>query len=189
MRKSALTLQVLCVMFCAPFLLLAATYSALPSEFPVLRVWVNHSTLWASKSLITVFRVSLMNLTHGLMAGVMLSRAFLFQDRERRASYTNMFATLLFTVALKSDFEGLEFRALGEGSVLVPYARWLGLGTLATVVGGILWALFRGRKVRNPWIEFSLTNRDKIVLVGLFAAYLALAVLPLLGSHARSTAS
>jgi hypothetical protein len=41
----------------------------------------------APKLVFTVFRVPLMNLTHGLMAAVMLSRTTDFEDEGRRSSY------------------------------------------------------------------------------------------------------
>ena len=186
MRKTALTRLLPWVMFGASFVLLAAAYRGLPSEFPVLRVWIRHTTLWASKSPITVFRVPFMNLTHGLMAAVMLSRTEDFGDLARRTSYSNLFSTLLLTVALKSDFEAMEFGALAAPGSLGFFAPWLGFGTLASVVGGICLALFQGRKGWIPWPELRLANRNKIFLVGLFLAYLALAILPLLASHGRS---
>ena len=55
-----------------------------------------------------VFRVPVMNLIHGLMAGVMLSRASCFRGPERRADYAGIFATLAFTIAIKANFEALE---------------------------------------------------------------------------------
>jgi hypothetical protein len=96
-------------MFCAPFALLGVSYAAAPSELPVLRAWIGHTILMASKSPFMVFPVPAMNLIHGLMATVMLARAPAFDNIERRTSYSNMFLTLLFTIALKSDFEGLGF--------------------------------------------------------------------------------
>ena len=172
-------------MFGASFALLAATYRELPSDFPVLRVWIRHSTLWAARSPITVFRVPLMNLTHGFMAAVMLAHTGDFANLERRASYSNLFSALLLTVALKSDFEALEFAALAAPGRLGASAPWLGFGTLASVVGGICLALFRGRNVRTPWPELRLTSLSKVLLAGLFLAYLALVILPLLASHSR----
>jgi len=61
-------------MFGVPFLLLAACYAALPVEVPVLLNPIAGAIIRAPKSVFTVFRVPLMNLTHGLMAIVMPSR-------------------------------------------------------------------------------------------------------------------
>lgn len=162
-------------MFCAPFVLLAMSYRAAPAEMPLLRFGIGHTTLWGAKSLFTVFRVPLINLIHGLMAAVMLSLAPAFQNVERRTSYANLFSTLLFTIALKSDFEGLEFFA-ATSPILHPLERWLGVGTLACVVVGLATALILGRKVPIPWPELQLTTRDKLSLCGLFALYLAIVI-------------
>lgn len=161
-------------MFCAPFVLLAMRYRALPPEIPVLRVWIGHTSLAASKSLFMAFRVPLMNLLHGLMAAVMLRQAPAFANPERRAAYSRVFGTLLFTLALKSDFEAMEFAV---------HARWLALGTLASVLGGLALALYLGRRVPLPWPELRLPAGDKMVLVALFAAYLAIVAASLLVSH------
>jgi len=181
MRKSALTV-LLCLMFCAPFVLLSVSYGATPSELPVLRVWIGHTALVASKSLFMVFRVPVMNLISGLMAAVMLSRASVFENIERRTSYSNMFSTVLFTAALKSDFEGLEFYAT-VSPALQPYQSWIGFGTLLCVVIGLGLAIIRGRKAPIPWPEMQLTMRDKILLPGLFALYVAIVIASLSGAH------
>ncbi|HEY6371787.1 MAG TPA: hypothetical protein VIX37_14500 [Candidatus Sulfotelmatobacter sp.] len=89
--------------------LLALSYGATPSDLPVLPAGIGHTTLGASKSRFTVFPVPVIHLIHGLMAAIMLSPASVFGNIQRRISYSNMFSTCLFTIALKSDFEGLEF--------------------------------------------------------------------------------
>ena len=101
---SRITVTAFVLMFGAPFLLLASCYIALPVEVPVLANPIGAAKILAPKSLFTVLRVPLMNLTHGLMATVMLSRARDFEDLKRRASYSGVFMSLLFTIALKSDF-------------------------------------------------------------------------------------
>jgi hypothetical protein len=169
-------------MFCAPFVLLGVSYAAAPSELPVLRVWIGHTALLASKSPFMVFRVPAMNLIHGLMAAVMLARAAAFDNIERRTSYSNMFLTLLFTIALKSDFEGLEFCATASPG-FQSYERWIGFGTLVCVVVGLGFTIIRGRKVPLPWPELQLAIRDKIVLSGLFAMYVAIVVASVSGAH------
>lgn len=181
MRKSVLTALV-CLMFCAPFVLLAMSYGAARSEVPILRVWIGHTALWASKSLFMVFRVPVMNLIHGLMAAIMLSSASAFGNIERRIAYSNTFSTLLFTIALKSDFEGME------GSVpalpaLQPYENWIGFGTLTCVLVGLGLAIVRGRNVPLPWPELQLRMRDKVALCGLFAVHLAIVVASLASGH------
>jgi hypothetical protein len=174
-------------MFCAPFVLLAVSYSAAPQELPVLRAGIGHTVLLAPKSLFMVFRVPVMNLIHGLMAAVMLSHASTFANTDfpntvRRTSYWNMFATLLLTIPLKADFEGLEFYA-SVSPALHPYERWLGPGTLLCVVVGLGLTIRAGRKVPLPWPELHLTMRDKIVLSGLFAMYIAIVVASVAAAH------
>jgi hypothetical protein len=169
-------------MFSAPFVLLALSYSAAPTELPVLRAGIGHPALWATKSLFMVFRVPVMNLIHGLMAALMLSRSSDFASIERRNSYWNIFLTLLFTIALKSDFEGVEFLA-AVTPALHRYENWIGFGTLTCVVGGLALAALRGRKVQLPWPELQLTTRDKILLSVLFGIYLAIVAASVAGGH------
>ena len=179
MTKVTVTASV--AMLGAPFLLLAACYYGLPVEFSVLRNPVAGPLLVAPKSLFTVFRVPLMNLTHGLMAAVMLSRAEDFEDARRRASYSGVFLTLLFAVAVKSDFEALEM-----GGLAWPFgaiAPWLTRGTVISVVGGFSLAFIQARGVPLPWQELHLSRLQKITLAGLFAAYLAMVTASLLVSH------
>jgi hypothetical protein len=168
-------------MFSASFLLIAGVYDALPTELPVLRIPIARVVAAAPKSAFTVFRVSLMNLTHGLMAAVMLSRAADFVDKGRRASYVALFSTLLFAIGLKSDFEALEIisLALPPG----PFGRWAAAGTVLSVVGGLALAFVRGRNVPIPWTELQLSVRDKIMLANLFVSYLAVVAASLLVSH------
>jgi hypothetical protein len=100
------------VTFGMPFLVVAACSAALPVAMPVLLNPIAGAMILAPKSLFTVFRVPVMNLTHGLMAAVMLSRTGDFEDAQRRASYSGILLTLLFTIALKSDFEALAICGL-----------------------------------------------------------------------------
>jgi hypothetical protein len=169
------------VMFTVPFLLLAVCYPALPVRVTVLRNPLAGAAFLAPKSIFIVFRVPLMNLTHGLMAAVMLSRTGDFQDSRRRAAYSRSFLALLFAVALKSLFEALEIcgPAWSFGSV----TQWLRFGTITSVAGGLGLALFCVRRVPLPWPELRLAKLQKIILLGLFAAYLALVATTLLVSH------
>ena len=176
MRKSASAVCV--VMFGVPFLLLAVAYDALPSEFPVFRIPLAGV---APKSAFMVFRVSLMNLTHGLMAAVMLTHAADFEEGPRRASYFAFFSTLLFAIALKSDFEALEISRLA--SAFGSIGRLATAGTVASVVGGLILAFVRGRGAPLPWPELRMPVRDKVLLTGLVAAYLAIVTASLLAAH------
>lgn len=176
MRKSTTVASLL--MFGVSFLLIAAEYDAMPAELPVMRIPVVGIAAVAPKSVFTAFRVPLMNLTHGLMAAVMLSRTPDFAHEGRRASYAALFSTLLFAIALKSDFEALEICGLTG-----PFSRWVTVGTVASVLGGLALALLRGRAVPIPWTELRLSLRDKILLVGLFASYLVVVVASWMVSH------
>ena len=166
MQKSAIAVSAL--MFGAPFLLLAHRYEALPAEIPVLRNPLLHAMIFAPKSAFTVFRVPLMNLSHGLMAGVMVSRSEDFKDAERRAGYSALFSTLLFTAALKSNFEALEISRVASSH------GWITAGTVGCVVVGVLLAFVRGRRTRLPWTELRLRTGDKIALTALFGLYLVI---------------
>jgi len=181
MQRSA-SILLLCLMFCAPFVLVGLSYRALPQELPVLRFWIGHVMTEAPKSLFMVFRVPTMNLIHGLMAAVMLSHSSDFGTIQRRASYWNMFSTLAFTIALKSDLEGFGFFASTIPAIL-PYSHWIGFVTLTCVVVGLALACIRGAKVTLPWPDLRLAIRDKIALCGLFAMYVAIVIGSLAGGH------
>ena len=169
------------VMLSAPFLLLTGVYDALPAVLPIVRSPLAGVILIAPKSVFTVFRVPLMNLTHALMAVVMLSRAGDFRDILRRQSYFACFSTLLFAIALKSDFEAVEFS--GPVFQLGVLARLAAVGTVLAVVGGLILACVRSRRAPMPWRELRLSVRDKAALVGLLVTYLAVVTASLLIAH------
>ena len=179
MTRTTVTASVL--MFGVPFLLLAACDAALPAEVPVLLNPIAGAMILAPKSLFTVFRVPLMNLTHGLMAAVMLSRTGDFEDVKRRASYSGIFMTLLFTIALKSDLEALAMSGLAWS--FGPFNPWFTGGTVLVVVGGLGLAFVHVRDVPIPWSELRLSNLEKIMLAALFATYLALVGATLIVLH------
>jgi hypothetical protein len=137
----------------------------------------------APKSVFTVFRVPLMNLAHGLMAGVMLSRAADFENFARRAAYSSIFTTLIFAVASKSDFEALEISLLARHPYWDFLGGWFTAGTVLSVVVGVGLALIRGRRATIPWSELRLTVREKITLASLFLLYVAMVLASSLVSH------
>jgi predicted histidine transporter YuiF (NhaC family) len=173
--KSRLTALLVCLMFCAPFILVGLSYHALPPELPVLRLGVGHTVMSAPKSLFMAFRVPTMNLIHGLMAAIMLSHRTDFEYGARRISYSNIFSTLSFTIALKSDLEGLAFFA--------PTIPWIGPATLICVLIGLGGTLVAGLNVKFPWPELRLAMRDKIALCALLATYVAIVVASVAGAH------
>ena len=132
----------------------------------------------APKSAFTVFRVPLMNLSQGLMAGVMVSHSGDFKDEKRRRAYSALFSTLLFAIALKSDLEALEI-----GGLASSLAGWITAGTAVSVIGGLLLAFVRGRGAPIPWPELGLGTRDKITLAALFGLYLAAVTESFLVAH------
>ena len=101
---------------------------------------------------------------------------------KRRTAYSNIFSTLLFTIALKADFEGREFFA-ATFPALHPYQNAIGFGPLTSVPVGLALAALRGRKVPLPWPELRLSTRDKIALSLLCAAYLATVIVSLASGH------
>jgi hypothetical protein len=169
------------LMLGAPFLLLAGVYNQLRADVPVIRNPLAGTVMIAPKSMFTVFRVPFMNLTHGLMAALMRSHGRNFEDAARRSSYLAMFSTLLFAIALKSDFEALEISGLASQSG--PFGHWAAAGTAVSVVAGVVLALVRGRRVPIPWPELRLSVRDKVILAGLFLSYLAVVTASLLVAH------
>jgi hypothetical protein len=179
MTRTTITVAVL--MFGVPFLLLAACYAALPVEVPVLLNPIAGAIIRAPKSVFTVFRVPLMNLTHGLMAIVMLLRTGDFADVKRRASYSGIFMTLLFTIALKSDLEALAMTGLAWS--VGPFNPWFTGGTVLVIVGGLGLAFVHARDVPVPWPELRLSNLEKIMLAALFATYLAVVGATLIVLH------
>ena len=160
-------------MLIAPFLLLATRYDALPGVLAVLR-GPGGIVMIAPKSPFTVFRVPLMNLTHGLMAALMLTCSVQFVEVRRRRAFLHVFLALLFSVALKSDFEALEMGTLG-GSFAAA-ARWLTVGTVASVVCGLVLALVFSRGVPLPWPELKVGVRRGSALLMLLALYIGLVV-------------
>ena len=168
-------------MFGAPFLLLLGVYDALPAQLPVFRFALAGGTIVAAKSFFTVFRVPLMNVTHGSMAAIMLAHTADFEDVKQRASYSALFSTLLFTVALKSNFEAVEFGSLAQPLSL--FRNWATAGTVVSVVGGLILAFFRSRRTPIPWRELRLSTRDKILLAAFFALYFLILAQSLLIGH------
>jgi hypothetical protein len=174
MSRTTLTSALL--LFAAPFLLLAAGYAQMPAELPALRNPFGGAVAMAPKSLFMVFRVPAMNLIHGLMAMLMLSHAADFPNTARRAAYSDIFLTLMFAIACKSNFEALELSRLEQQPNSHLLATFLTAATVLSVVAGLALAAIRGRGVPLPWPELHLSLRDKAALCGLFLLYIGIVV-------------
>lgn len=167
-------------LFLPPFLVLAAVYRDLPQNVGVIRIWVAHTSLWAAKSLFIVFRVPAMNLIHGLLASVMLSRSGDFENEGRRTAYRKAFLILLMAIGLKANFESLE---AVPPSVFGPWGNWFGFGALTSIFVGLSAAFYTARKVPLPWSELRLSFVNKLALGVLAGAYLAIVAASILVSH------
>jgi hypothetical protein len=143
MMRTTVTASVL--MFGLPFLLLATCYADLMVEMPVLLNPIGGKMRLAPNSVFAVFRVPFMNLTHGLMATVRISRTGDLEGVRRQASYSGIFLTLLFTIALKSDFEAMAIRGLAWS--FGPVMPSLTGATVVTVVVGLALAFVHSRGV------------------------------------------
>lgn len=166
------------------FLMLWAGYAALPTEVVVMRNLAGQGTRWAAKSPMMVFRVAIIGLVSVLAATVMLLRADTITDGTRRSAYSDLFSILLIAAAVKSMFGALEFMS-HAGSPLAAYARLFWLGTVASVLLGIGWALRRGWPVLASTYQsdWHLARHDRVVLGLLALAYLFVAAWPFFGSQ------
>jgi hypothetical protein len=173
----------LITMFAMPFALLAASYDALPSDLPIIRIPLAHVIEVASKSLFTVYRVPFMNLTHGLMTAVMLSHGDDFQDARQRTAYTNALTTLLFAIAFKANFEAVQFSLLAKPTLSASYTSWAGSGTILSVVLGLGLAFAHIARAPIHWRDLRLPTRDRITLAALFAMYLGTVIASFLISN------
>jgi hypothetical protein len=188
MHKVRLAERLIGFLLVAPFVLIAASYRALPSEISVIRLFLGHAVLVGSKSPFLIFRVPLMNLIHGLMAALMLAYAPKFQDSTRRLGYRNVFATLLLTIGFKSTFEALEISAVAFPRTAPSLEHWLALGAFASVIAGLSMAAWQSRKAPLPWPELQMRLRDKILLLALFGLYLFIVAVSVSISHRVATA-
>lgn len=156
-----------------PFVILSFCYNSLPNEILIAQSFFSDESIMAPKSLFSVFRVPLIELVCGAIVEIMRWRGA-DSKNEKAVNYYSMWSILLYTVSLKSLFQALEIISLGNTARLFYYL------TLGIVIGGIILAFFKIRKVfsdfsRNDW-KLSLT--EKIMLVILLAAYLSLAFIP-----------
>ncbi len=164
---------------CAPwiillgsFVILAVSYSSLPSDVVITREIFGTAATSAPRSLFTVFRVPLIELVCALAISLMMSKGV---KDEVDADYNAMWRVLLFTVAFKSLFQTFETISTENANVFF-YA------TLAIVIFGVILAFFPGYKffsaVNRPHIE--LSNKKKILLASMLIIYVASPSFPLI---------
>lgn len=153
-----------------PFVILAFSYNTLPNEILIARSFFGDEATSAPKSLFTVFRVPLIELTCAAAIEIMRRKS-----AHENADYYAMWNILLYTVALKSLLQAFEIVSTAKFSHDFFYA------TFAVVVIGIILALFKGRRFfselfRGKW-NFSFA--EKAIFVVILIAYLSLAIVPI----------
>jgi len=168
------------VILLVPFFILALFYNLIGSEVLTYRSFSGNEIQNAPKSLFTVFRVPLIEIVCASMIEIM-RRKTLELNSEIHSSYYSVWSVLLFTVALKSLFQTFEFTSTS----IFPqpdYASIFFYTTLAVVIGGVILAFVKGKKIfANFQSErLRLKNWEKISLVIFFLVYLSLAFAPML---------
>jgi hypothetical protein len=172
------------VLVLGAFAAVAANYQHLPTEMPVLLDLAGRPLRLAARSPLTALRVPAINLVAAAAALLMLRRAPVIADPIRRAAYVAMFAALAVTVGVKAALEAGELVALSAPR-FSGVAPWLRGALWVVVFVGIATAVTCGRTMLWPADprEWALEGREKAVLLLLLAVYVAVGVLPILGSH------
>lgn len=170
------------IILAVPFVVLAFFYDSIENQILVARSFFGDETIYAPKSLFTVFRVPLIEIV--CAAAIETIRP---QPAATAANpdYFSIWNVLLYTIALKSLFQVFEFISL---SVFHSPARadFFFYITLATVIGGICLVIGTARKGFSDYRRRrrdSLASGRKKILMGillgiLLAAYFILALLP-----------
>jgi hypothetical protein len=153
-----------------PFVILACFYNSIPNEVLITRSIFGDDATIAPKTLFTVFRVPLIEITCAAAIQVM-RRKFANEN----ADYYAMWSILLWTVAFKSLLQAFEIISSAKFAHDYFYA------TLGVVLVGIIMALFKGR--RFFWDLFrgnqKFSGAETAILVLALIAYLALAIVPI----------
>ena len=152
-----------------PFLILAVSYSSLPSEILMTRNIDGSAGLFAPKSVFTVLRVPLLELVCALIIEIMRRRSGPAQK-----SYFLMWTVLLYTVGLKSLLQAIEIVSAGvERTFFYLTAAVVGIGLILAFFPGF--RAFSGSS-RADW---KITIPEIAALFGLSLAYLLLAFVPI----------
>ncbi|HEX9962406.1 MAG TPA: hypothetical protein VGB00_15835 [Pyrinomonadaceae bacterium] len=157
------------------FLALGYFYGSIAGEILIYRSF-GGDTVFAPKSLFTVFRVPLIEVVCALMVEVMRRK---FSRSESGKPFAPVWNILLYTVTFKSLFQTFEFIAsfVYESQT---YADVFFYATIAAVIAGIFSVVFKGRDIfrnlrREDWKAAPL---EKVVLGVLLVSYLFLAFAP-----------
>ena len=163
------------IILLVPFIILAFLYNSIDEQVLLMRSFTGNQTVYAQKSLFTVFRVPLIEIVCAAAIETMRAK---FSRSKPNAGFT-LWSILLYTAAFKSLFQVFEFISLAV--YYSPYyAELFFYATLLTVIAGICLAVIKGRKIfssssRSDW---KLSLAEKTFLSVLLAAYFILAIVP-----------
>ena len=159
-----------------PFLALAYFYDSINGEILLYRSFGGES-IFAPKSLFTVFRVPLIEVVCAAMVEVMRRR---FSRSESGLRAASMWNVLLYTVAFKSLFQTFEFLASFVYNARA-YADVFFYATIFAIAVGIFLVIIKRRDVfrnfrREDW---TVSPIEKLILGVLLVSYLFLALAPM----------
>lgn len=163
------------IILLVPFIILAFLYNSIDEQVLLMRSFIGNQTVYAPKSLFTVFRVPLIEIVCAAAIETMRAK---FSRSKPNAGFT-LWSILLYTAAFKSLFQVFEFISLAV-YYSPDYAELFFYLTLLTVIVGICLAVIKGRKIfssssRNDW---KLSVAEKVFLSFLLTAYFILAIVP-----------
>jgi hypothetical protein len=149
---------------------LAYFYNLLGNEILIVRSFFGDETVFAPKTLFTVFRVALIEIVCAPAIEVMRRNS-----ANENAEYYPMWSILLYTIAFKSLFQAFEIVSSGDLAKLFYYL------TFAVVIIGIIFALFKGWSYFSNLFRgnFKFSNSERLILFTVLLAYLGLAIIPI----------
>jgi hypothetical protein len=152
-----------------PFVIPALFYNSISNEVLIVRSFFSDEATFAPKTLFTVFRVPLIEITCAAAIDLMRRK---YADN---ADYYAMWNILLYTVALKSLLQAFEIVSPRELANDFFYL------TLGVVLTGIIPALFKGRRFFTELFrgkeKFSVA--ETAILIFILISYLGLAIVPI----------
>ena len=153
------------------FAILALFYNSLPNEILIVRSFFGNESVFAQKTLFTVFRVPLIETVCAATVEIM-RRKFAPVSAEFSMSWN----ILLYTVAFKSLFQSLETVSAENFAKVFFYL------TIFVVALGILAAVFFGRNSFSKSLRATrnFSFADTAILIFLLFGYLGLAIVPML---------